>query len=198
MKSFTHYFVLYISTRRQASCGTLGNGHSNWEGNFPFTIRGRQRRRFPRTTRTLSRIPRSTFCRCMRLCLLHHSPLPLSSFKIWMMRMIVDRCRKPRVRMSQPLLPDLPTTCYHLRSTLAKFAQNDSLKSSLSLSPASEDKVKTTSTLDSVLQEQALPLLLPLPTTFQQLLSKVAPRMTATRVLSHLALTILRLLPPQS
>ena len=55
------------------------------------------------------------------------------------------------------VLSDLPTTCYHLKGTSAKSAQNDSLKSSLSLSPASEDKGKTTSTLDSVSREQALP-----------------------------------------
>ena len=55
----------------------------------------------------------------------------------------------------EAVLPDLPTTCYHLKGTSAKFAQNVSLKSSLSLSLGKRGK--KASTLDSVSREQALP-----------------------------------------
>ena len=105
------------------------------------------------------------------------------------------------------VLSDLPTTCYHLKGTSAKSAQDDSLKSSLSLlAPRRKTRVRRHQLMTASRESRHGLLLLPLPTTFQQLLSKVAPCMIVTReqpcmivtrVLSHLALTILRLLPPE-
>ena len=97
------------------------------------------------------------------------------------------------------ILSDLPTTCYHLKGTSANSAQNDSLKSSLSLlAPRRKTRVRRHQLMTASSESRHCLLLPLLPTTFQQLLLKVAPWMIATRVLSHLALTILRLLPPQS
>ena len=105
-----------------------------------------------------------------------HLPPRLLSLKIWMMSMMP---------FAYHLLP--------LERHFGKFCS----KSFLSLSPASEDKVTLDQLMTASRESRLCLLLLPLPTTYQQHLL-VAPCVTSTRILSHLALTILRLLPPQS
>ena len=171
--------MLSIFTRRRASCGTLGNGHSNWEGNFPFTHWGTT----TTTTTTLPKDHEEVVEDPQVNFLSVHAPLPSSPLTTTtvVIQDLDDEDDSRQVSKTKgkdeststtasqgAVLSDLPTTCYHLKGTSAKFAQDDSLKSSLSLSPSSEDKGKTTSTHDSVSREQALPFTTPanyIPTT---------------------------------